>query len=184
MGPHFVHPKLPDRRDGHVSRCLSSPDDCTFRRPGAAFGDEARGVWRVDRWLGMEPSSPGGISNFRDDFSSSPEDFFLKGGLLPQLVGDLGRNFPEVFFFCSRTESCGWFPHLKNIRSIAALVVLNLEKPRKFLSHFSLGFTGRFDPDSSGAQRFMEEQRKFNPKPTRKQFEAGGNIRRFTEIYP
>lgn len=63
-----------------------------------------------------------------------------------------------------------------------ALVVLSLETPRKFLSHFSLGFTGRFDPDSSGAQRFMEEQRKFNPKPTRKQFEAGGNIPRFTRL--
>eukprot|EP00435_Cladocopium_sp_Y103_P072983 s45_g42.t1 len=85
----------PDRRDGTVSRCLSSPDDCTFRRAGAAFGDEARGVWRVDR---------------------------------------------------------------------------------KFLSHFSLRFTGRFDPESSGARRFVEEQRRFNPKATRNQFEAGEKI--------
>lgn len=43
--------------------------------------------------------------------------------------------------------------------------------PRKFLSDFSLKFTGRFDPMSMETERFMEEQRKFNPKPTRKQFE-------------
>ena len=36
-----------------LSRCEGSPDDCTFQRPGAAFGDEARGVWRVDRSLGQ-----------------------------------------------------------------------------------------------------------------------------------
>ena len=132
-------------------------------------------------WIGGLAWNPvlRGSSNFRDDFSRSPEDFFLKGDFYHNLWGILAGT-SQRSFFCSRTESCGWFPHLKNIRSIAALVVLNLEKPRKFLSHFSLGFTGRFDPDSSGAQRFMEEQRKFNPKPTRKQFEAGGNIRIFT----
>eukprot|EP00434_Breviolum_minutum_P009078 symbB.v1.2.007994.t1/scaffold496.1/size195705/18 len=47
---------------------------------------------------------------------------------------------------------------------------------RKFLSDFSLKFTGRFDPMSMETERFMEEQRKFNPKPTRKQFEAGEKI--------
>ena len=39
------------------------------------------------------------------------------------------------------------------------------------MSDFSLKFTGRFDPMSMETKRFMEEQRKFNPKPTRKQFE-------------
>ena len=51
--------------------------------------------------------------------------------------------------------------------------------PRKFLSDFSLKFTGRFDPMSMETERFMEEQRRFNPKPTRKQFEerSGENLR-------
>ena len=51
-----------------------------------------------------------------------------------------------------------------------------LQSLRKFLSEFSLGFSGRFDPDSAGAKRFVEEQRRFNPKPNRAQFEAGEAI--------
>ena len=48
------------------------------------------------------------------------------------------------------------------------------------MSDFSLKFTGRFDPMSMETERFMEEQRKFNPKPTRQQFEEslGKNLRK------
>ncbi|CAK9090400.1 unnamed protein product [Durusdinium trenchii] len=47
---------------------------------------------------------------------------------------------------------------------------------QKFLSPLALSFSGRFDPYSAGAQRFVEEQRSCNPKPTRRQFEAGERI--------
>ncbi|CAJ1372792.1 unnamed protein product [Effrenium voratum] len=79
---------------GFSSRCLGTPDDCTFRRAGGDFGEDNRGVWRVDQ---------------------------------------------------------------------------------KFLSQ-KLHFSGRFDPQSPGAQLFAEEQRRFNPKPSRQQFEAGEKI--------
>lgn len=64
-------------------------------------------------------------------------------------------------FFLEITPFLGCYLHL-----FCSMII-----PRKFLSDFSLKFTGRFDPMSMETERFMEEQRKFNPKPTRKQFE-------------
>jgi len=35
--------------DWQASRCLGSPDDCTFKLQGAKFGGQGAGVWRVDK---------------------------------------------------------------------------------------------------------------------------------------